>query len=281
MVVIIDEISMIYAQTLYKIHMHLQEIKGLHYSNTRFGNVTIIAVGDLYQLPPLKDKKIYDTPGTTDDPSPVHLHQSLWQENFYFHELKDVVRQKNKHFAQLLNSVREGKITEHDETTLKARVTTLDDPHHFTDALHVYGTNQQADQYNAAMLQKLNTPKYVIQSSDITRDRDTRQVKISLDRKKCTDTGGLPSQLTIAENAYVRLTSNIDVTDGLANGVRGIIQKILTNEDSTVNTILVKFDNEVIGQKAKASSPYNRTYRNTIPIYQHGVSFQHRNITIF
>ena len=89
--------------------------------------------------------------------------------------------------------MREAKITEHDETTLKGRVTTLDHPDHFTDALHVNGTNQQAGQYNAAMLHKLNTPKYVIQSSDITRDRETRQVKISLDRKKCTDTGGLPS----------------------------------------------------------------------------------------
>ena len=281
MVVIIDEISMIGAQTLYKIHMRLQEIKGLHYSNTRFGNVTIIAVGDLYQLPPLKDKKIYDTPGTGDDPNPICLHQSLWKENFYFHELKHVVRQKNKQFAQLLNRVREAKITEHDETTLKGRVTTLDHPDHFTDALHVYGTNQQADQYNAAMLQKLDTPKYVIQSSDITRDRETRQLKISLDGKKRTDTGGLPSQLTIAENAYVRLTSNIDVADGLANGVRGIIQKIIINEDGAVNTILVKFDNEGIGQKAKASSPYNRTYGDAIPIYRHGVSFQHRNITIF
>ena len=83
--VTIDEISMIGAQTLYKIHMHLQEIKGLHYSNPWFGNVTIIAVGDLYQLPPLKDKKIYDTPGTGDDPNLVCLHQSLWQKNFYFH----------------------------------------------------------------------------------------------------------------------------------------------------------------------------------------------------
>ena len=281
MVVIIDEISMIGAQTLYKIHMRLQEIKGLHYSNTRFGNVTIIAVGDLYQLPPLKDKKIYDTPGTGDDPNPICLHQSLWKENFYFHELKNVVRQKNKQFAQLLNRVREAKITEHDETTLKGRVTTLDHPDHFTDALHVYGTNQQADQYNAAMLQKIDTPKYVIQSSDITRDRETRQLKISLDGKKRTDTGGLPSQLTITENAYVRLTSNIDVADGLANGVRGIIHKIIINEDGAVNTILVKFDNEGIGQKAKASSPYNRTYGDAIPIYRHGVSFQHRNITIF
>ena len=191
MVVIIDEISMIGAQTLYKIHMRLQEIKGLHYSNTRFRNVTIIAVGDLYQLPPLKDKKIYDTPGTGDDPNPICLLQSLWEENFYFHKLKHVVRQKNKQFAQLLNRVREAKITEHDETTLKGRVTTLDHPDHFTDALHVYRTNQQANQYNATMLQKLDTPKYVIQSSDITRDRETRQVKISLDGKKHTDTGGL------------------------------------------------------------------------------------------
>ena len=229
----------------------------------------------------LKDKNIYDTPGTGDDPNPVCLHQSLWKENFYFHELKHVMRQKNKHFAQLLNRVREAKITENNETIFKTRVTTLDDPDHFSDALHVYGTNQQADQYNATMLQKLDTPKYVIQSSDITRDRDTRQVKISLDGKKCTDTGGLPSHLTIAENAYVRLTFNIDVTDGLANGVRGIIQKIITNEDGSVNIILVKFDNEGIGQKAKAASPYNRTYRDATPIYRHGVSFQHRNITIF
>ena len=121
------------------------------------------------------------------------------------------------------------------------------------------------------MLQKLDTAKY----------GETRQVKISLDSKKQTDTGGLPSYLTIAENAYVRLTSNIDVTDGLANGVRGIIQKIIINEDGTVNTVLGKFDNKRIGQKAKASSPYNRTYGDAIPIYRHGVSFQHRNITIF
>ena len=75
------------------------------------------------------------------------------------------------------------------------------------------------------------------------------------------DTGGLQSHLTIAKNAYVRLTSNIDVTDGLANGIRGIIQKIIINEDDTVNTILVKFDNKGIRQKAKASSPYNNIWR--------------------
>ena len=184
MVVIIDEISMIGAQTLYKIHMHLQEIKRTTLLKYTVRKCNYHSSWRSLPTSPLKDKKIYDTPGTGDDPNPVCLHQSLWKENFYFHKLKHVVRRKYKQFAQLLNRVREAKITEHDKTTLKARVTTLDDPYHFTDALHVYGTNQQANQYNAAMLQKLDTPKYVIQSLDIMRDRDTRQVKISLDGKK-------------------------------------------------------------------------------------------------
>ena len=281
MVVIIDEISMIGAETLYKIHMCLQEIKGTTYSNTRFGSVTIIAVGDLYQLPPLKDKKIYDAPGSNYDPNPICLHGSLWQENFNFHELKHIVRQKDQQFAQLLNRVREAQITEDDEATLKQRVTTLDDPEHFTDALHVYGTNHLTDQYNATMLQKLTTHKHIIKSSDITKDRNTSQVELRLEGKKRTDTGGLSGTLTVAENAFVRLTSNIDVADGLANGIRGIISKIVTNDQGSVSSILVRFDDKKVGEKAKASSQYKTRYPDAVPIYRHGVPFQHKNITVF
>ena len=281
MVVIIDEISMIGAETLYKIHMCLQEIKGLNYSDTRFGNVTIIAVGDLYQLPPLKDKKIYDVPGSNYDPNPICLHGSLWQENFKFHELKHIVRQKDQQFAQLLNRVREAQITDDDEFTLKQRVTMLDNPEHFTDALHVYGTNHQSDQYNATMLEKLTTHKHIIRSCDITKDRHTHQVQLSLEGMKRTDTGGLSGTLTVAENAFVRLTSNIDVADGLANGIRGIIRSIVTNDQGFVTAILVRFDDTKVGQKAKTSSQYKSRYPDAVPIYRHGVPFQHKNITVF
>ena len=273
MVVIIDEISMIGAETLYKIHMHLQEIKGLQYSNTRFGNVTIIAVGDLYQLPPFKDKKIYDTPGSNHDPTPISLHTLLWQENFQFHELKHVVRQKDQYFAELLNRVREAQMTDQDEATLKTRITTLDNPNHFVDALHVYGTNEQTDQYNSTMLQKLNTSKYTIKSSDITKDRDTRQLNLRLEGEKRAETGGLTSNLTVAENAFIRLTSNIDVTDGLVNGVRGIIQKLITNDEGSVSVILVKFDDETVRQKAKVLSQYKEQYLDAVPIFKHGIPF--------
>ena len=238
-------------------------------------------MGDLYQLPPLKDKKIYDTPGSNYDPNPICLHGSLWQENFNFHELKHIVRQKDQQFAQLLNRVREAQITDDDDAVLKQRVTTLDDPAHFTDALHVYGTNNQTDQYNSTMLHKLTTHKYIIKSSDITKDRNTNQVQVSLEGKKRTDTGGLSGTLTVAENAFVRLTSNIDVANGLANGIRGIIKSILTNDQGSVTAILVQFDDKTVGEKAKASSQYKSQHPEAVPIYRHGVPFQHKNITVF
>ena len=282
MVVIIDEISMVGAETLYKIHMRLQEIKRLQYTNSRFGNVTIIAVGDLYQHPPFKDKKIYDIPGGKHDPTPISLHGSLWKENFYFHELTQVVRQRDKQFADLLNHVRLANISEADEIILKMRTTTLDDPNHYIDALHVYGTNEQADQYNSSMLDKLHTNKYSIKSSDITKDSHTRQLTINLEGKKRRDTGGLESNLVIAEKAIVRLTCNIDVADGLVNGVRGIILKIITTQNGIVELICVKFEDESIGSRAKSSNHYQNQYPTTVPIHRFGVTFQYNNkVTIF
>ena len=108
-------------------------------------------------------------------------------------------------------------------------------------------------------------------------------MELRLEGKKRTDglSGGLSGTLTVAENAFVRLTSNIDVTDGLANGIRGIISKIVTNDQGSVSSILVRFDDKKVGEKAKASSQYKTRYPDAVPIYRHGVPFQHKNITVF
>ena len=73
---------MVGAEILYKIHRHLEEIKKTQIVDSRFGNVTIIAIGDLYQLSPFKDIKTYAIPGDENDPSPITLHGSLWVEIF-------------------------------------------------------------------------------------------------------------------------------------------------------------------------------------------------------
>ena len=54
--IIIDEISMVGNTTLLHIHQRLKEIFGRS-SAKLFAGISIIAVGDLYQLPPIKKKQ--------------------------------------------------------------------------------------------------------------------------------------------------------------------------------------------------------------------------------
>uniref|UniRef100_A0A8P4K4J2 ATP-dependent DNA helicase n=1 Tax=Dicentrarchus labrax TaxID=13489 RepID=A0A8P4K4J2_DICLA len=79
---IIDEISMVDHKLLAYIHGRLRQIKQSG-GYSPFGNVSIIAVGDFYQLPPVKGKALY-----LDD-----ISVGLWTE-FQVAELKTVVRQK-------------------------------------------------------------------------------------------------------------------------------------------------------------------------------------------
>ena len=61
-VVIIDEISMVGSNVFHQIHRRLEEIKGTNSFDSLFGNVTVIAVGDLYQLPPVGGNFVFDLP---------------------------------------------------------------------------------------------------------------------------------------------------------------------------------------------------------------------------
>ena len=48
-----------------------------------------------------------------------------------------------------------------------------------------------------------------------------------------------------------------------------------------MSVILVRFDDETIGEKAKILSQYKEQYPDAVPIFRHGIPFQHKNVTIF
>ena len=267
-VVIIDEISMIGANTLTKIHNRLQEIKKLKYANTRFGNVTIIAVGDLYQLPPFRDKKLYATPGTKNNPTMTTLHGSIWQECFMYHELNEIVRQQDPVFVEILNNIRQGV----PDARLQQCVISANDPNYKKHALHVFGTNALCSHHNNNMLHSLSTTKHIIQADDTKKDTITEQVSLNLSKETRNKTGGLESTLVVAQGAKVKLTSNIDVSDGLSNGARGEVVEIFLI-DNKVHTVLIEFDNQTIGEAAKSKSQYKARYPNAVPIYRFGATF--------
>ena len=50
------------------------------------------------------------------------------------------------------------------------------------------------------------------------------------------------------------LTHNINVSDGLVSGARGEVNHIVSNNDRTVSSVLVNFDNLRVGIKTIQSS---------------------------
>ena len=70
--IIIDEISMVSYEILGYIHQGLIEIKGTDDTEEYFGGLNIIAVGDFYQLPPVRDRFVFQN-GRGYVPASMHL----------------------------------------------------------------------------------------------------------------------------------------------------------------------------------------------------------------
>lgn len=103
--------------------LSLQQIMG---KKEPFGGLSIITVGDLFQLKPVFDHWIFEN---SKDGYTV-LATNLWQQYFQVFELSQVMRQReDKDFAEILNRIREGKRTQADIEILKERILKLTPQH--------------------------------------------------------------------------------------------------------------------------------------------------------
>ena len=100
-------------QLLY-IHLRLVEIFGVS-DNVPFAGITVIAVGDFYQLPPVQQRTVY-AEYKDEWQSLVHL----WK-HFNLAELHEIMRQRgDSDLIDLLNKVCTASLEECDETILKS-----------------------------------------------------------------------------------------------------------------------------------------------------------------
>ena len=84
-----------------------------------FAGLSVMAVADLLQLPPVRGKPIFSQ--FSDKDSMKHLlGLKLWHL-FKYAELTEVVRQNDKLFIDLLHKVRIGNINDDVENLLRAR----------------------------------------------------------------------------------------------------------------------------------------------------------------
>ena len=272
LLIIIDEVSMVGSNMLLEIHRRLQQIKGVS-PDVLFGGVSILAVGDLYQLPPVGQPAVFDR--VADPYVQFYASGSLWQEEFEMIELTEVMRQKGASgFIELLGKVRTGSCTEEDLQVLQSRVITTDSVDYPSDALHVYRLNVDVDKRNEEMLKKLaaNNQQYCIASCDSIGGQ-TDHIDLTNLSQKRSETGGLHSTLKLTVGARVMLTANVDVSDGLVNGARGDVVHIVVDSNEKVTKVLVQFDNPSVGRVAIQSSSYRNAFGNAVPLGKHEATF--------
>ena len=120
---------MVGANMLLEIHKRLQQIKVVV-----FGGVSILAVGDLYQLPPVGQTPLFST--VSDCYAQLYGSGSLWVDHFLMLELTEIMRQRgDSAFSELLCRVRTNSCTSDDFEILKyqTQLTILPKPYMCTD----------------------------------------------------------------------------------------------------------------------------------------------------
>uniref|UniRef100_A0ABD2WVZ8 ATP-dependent DNA helicase n=1 Tax=Trichogramma kaykai TaxID=54128 RepID=A0ABD2WVZ8_9HYME len=265
--IIIDEISMVGSNMFHKIDTRLRQIFGI---NKDFGGMSIITVGDLYQLPPVLDKLIYKHP--SDSALAKLSPYTLWDQ-FHTFTLTQIMRQKNDiPFINVLNNIAKGKTTEFDCKLINTR-TTLENniP---TDIIRLYSTNKSVDEYNIKKIISHPGKLIVSISTDNILDPMPQQQKqkllLNMKTKKRQEFGGLHYDLQLKIGIKYMITKNIDVEDGLVNGAYGILQWIDYKNNIEPTTLWIDFGkNKKIGNKAKKAHKlsYPETdEKNLIPI---------------
>ena len=109
-IVFIDEISMVSLKLFNRLDQHLRLIMN---QDVPFGGVSILAVGDFCQLPPVKHQlPVY---ALSSKNSLEALGPNVWADNFKIYELKEIMRQsQDPVFAAILNRARLGENTDAD-----------------------------------------------------------------------------------------------------------------------------------------------------------------------
>jgi ATP-dependent DNA helicase PIF1 len=154
---IIDEISMVRADVLDAMDYSLR----LHRQNALpFGGVQMIFFGDLFQLPPVVSSAEEKNYFSTYYEGPYFFHAHVWKQDLHMRmiQLTKVYRQKERHFINLLEAIRNRDIDYETIEELNARYlpeVEIQEPY-----LTLCSTNAATQQINADRLQKILSPSF-------------------------------------------------------------------------------------------------------------------------
>lgn len=154
---IIDEVSMVRADLTDHIDVELRRIRR---NSKPFGGVQLLMIGDLQQLPPIAHggedellRQYYKT---------LYFFSSSALKSMKYSciELKNVYRQTDRHFIDILNHARNCTLTSQDISDLNARYVPGFSPKPEDGYIRLMTHNRQVDYVNETELEKLDSKPY-------------------------------------------------------------------------------------------------------------------------
>ena len=151
---VIDEISMVRADLLDHIDSRLRRIRHIE---KPFGGVQIVMIGDLKQIPPVVEGKEAEVVYKHYYSAYFFASSVLAKLEYLFIEFNRVFRQTDKSFVDLLNRVRDNKISNADILKLNSRYKKQQDP----GAIQLTTHKKQAYAINNKRLDALSGKEFV------------------------------------------------------------------------------------------------------------------------
>ncbi len=211
-VLIIEEISMLSAATFEMVDVICREVRR---TDAPFGGLTIILVGDFFQLPPVsrnRDVKFaYDSRIWND----LHLITCYLTEQH---------RQVDATFFNVLSAIRSGEVGEsHQQELMKRHVDLVESP---SNAPKLFSHNADVDRINAEELKKLSGTIRKFRMSSKGKDLLVEGLK-----RGCLS----PETLELKEGATVMFTKN-SPQGKFVNGTLGVVSGWDASGQPIVNT---------------------------------------------
>lgn len=259
---IVDEVSMMSKRLFDILDLVGKTARKCH--SRPFGGIQLIFCGDFYQLPPVGGSN-------SDDPDNARF---CFESESWFHtfpkenhiQLKQIFRQNDPVYCQILNQVREGRITRRTDEILKSRVGVLlpefsEDGTPQTKPTILYATRSRVDDINRLEMEKLTildpdsqSYKYELKYvTDLPVSEKERQLRAAQSQERIsTELFNLKNSILCDDTIHLRVGAQVmcvinmeeSVTTSatpICNGSQGVIVRM--SNTSVPPLPVVRFNN--------------------------------------
>ena len=258
---IVDEVSMMSKRLFDILDLVGKTARNCH--SRPFGGIQLVFSGDFYQLPPVGV--------STEDPDNARF---CFESESWFHtfpksnhiQLKQIFRQNDPVYCQILNQVREGRITRRTDEILRSRIGVLlpdvsEDGTPQTKPTILYATRARVDEINRLEMEKLtildpDSPDYKYDLkyvTDLPLSEKDKQIRSSQSKERISsELASLKNSILCDDVVHLRVGSQVmcvvnmeeSVTTAatpICNGSQGVIVRMT---DSMIQPLpVVRFNN--------------------------------------